>query len=145
MPSGFRFFPALKCFSPAAGHTVVETLCLRKDSGTDVTAGYVTLCAHWLTQLSSVLCPPPLLRLRPRWRLLLTLDFVLLCFLALVWSRCVSVKSMSHWAVTLLQPRFRVKFSSAFFSASFCCSRLRMGPCWHCCNRPAHFVLNLGY
>lgn len=48
------FFPALKCFSPAAGHTVVETLCLRKDSGTDVTAGYVTLCAHWLTKLSSV-------------------------------------------------------------------------------------------
>lgn len=38
-----RFFPALKCFSPAAGHTVVETLCLRKDSGTDVTAGSVPL------------------------------------------------------------------------------------------------------
>lgn len=36
-------FPPLKCFSPTAGHTVVETLCLRKDSGTDLTSCWVVL------------------------------------------------------------------------------------------------------
>lgn len=49
----FLYIPVLKCFSPTAGHTVVETLCLRRDSGTDLT-GYVALCAHWFTQMSSV-------------------------------------------------------------------------------------------
>ena len=48
--------PPLKCFSPTAGHTVVETLCLRKDSGTDLTSRW-KCCAvtHWFTKLSSVL------------------------------------------------------------------------------------------
>lgn len=49
----FLYFPVLKCFSPTAGHTVVETLCLRRDSGTDLTE-YVALRAHWFTQMSSV-------------------------------------------------------------------------------------------
>lgn len=144
MPSCLRFFPALKCFSPAAGHTVVETLCLRKDSGTDVTAGYVPLCAHWLSNLSSVVLLSCVHILSGGF----CSRFILCAFvlrLALVWSRCVSVKSMSHRAATLLQPRFRVRFSSAFFSASLCCSRLTIGPCWHWCNCPPHCVLNLGY
>lgn len=38
LPPCFLCFPPLKCFSPTAGHTVVETLCQRKDSGTDFTS-----------------------------------------------------------------------------------------------------------
>lgn len=41
-------FPTLKCFSPTAGHTVVETLCLRRDSGTDFTSCW-TCCASLYT------------------------------------------------------------------------------------------------
>lgn len=86
MKSCFLFFDVLKCFSPAADHTVVETLCLRKDSGTDVTAGYVALCAHWLTKLSAVLLLSCVYMLSGSFCSRLMFSFVF-C-LALVSSQC---------------------------------------------------------
>lgn len=94
-------------------------------------------------------CPvrPPLLGPHPQWRPPLTLDFVpfrfpfgtrflTLCF-------CEEHVTLSYHAAAALVPgQVLIGF---FFSASFCCSRLRIGPCWHCCSRPVHCVLNLGY